>query len=96
MTTEELLGRRLQRFVIPFRAGRNIWMGPRTPPVRGWLVQQLAKLALTRVADNEVLVHADSDIVLTRRFRPDARRMPPARCSCTQSPARSDSGCPIR
>jgi Family of unknown function (DUF6492) len=72
VTTEELLGRRLQRFVVPFRGGRNLWIGPRTPPVRGWLVQQLAKLALTRVADKEVLVHADSDIVLTRRFRPAA------------------------
>lgn len=70
VTTEELLPRRVRRIDLPaIGAGRNVWVGARLPPMRGWLVQQLAKLAVTLIAPEDMLVHADSDIVLIRRFR---------------------------
>ena len=37
--------------------------------MRGWLVQQLVKLAIASVAEEDVLVHADSDVVLMRPFQ---------------------------
>jgi hypothetical protein len=68
VTTEELLPRRIRKFDVPGTA-KNIWLGARTPPIRGWLVQQLAKFAIAFLAREDVLVHADSDIVLIRPFR---------------------------
>jgi hypothetical protein len=41
----------------------------RGKPVRGWLVQQLIKLALAEELTADVLVHTDSDVVLLRPFR---------------------------
>jgi hypothetical protein len=37
--------------------------------MRGWLVQQLAKLAITDIAREDILIHADSDVVLIKPFR---------------------------
>jgi Family of unknown function (DUF6492) len=68
VTTEELLPRRIRKLEV-YGTGKNIWLGARMPPIRGWLVQQLAKFAITQVATDDVLVHADSDIVLIRPFR---------------------------
>ena len=68
VTTEELLPRRIRRVEL-YGTGKNIWLGARTPPIRGWLVQQLAKFAITLVAREDVLIHADSDIALIRPFR---------------------------
>jgi hypothetical protein len=68
VTTEELLPRRIRKFDVP-GTGKNIWLGARTRPIRGWLVQQLAKFAIAFLAREDVLVHADSDIVLMRPFR---------------------------
>jgi hypothetical protein len=39
-------------------------------PIRGWLIQQLAKLASSREVDCDVIVHADSDVALLRPFDP--------------------------
>jgi hypothetical protein len=37
-------------------------------PIRGWLIQQLAKLASCREIHCDVIVHADSDVALLRPF----------------------------
>ena len=42
---------------------REIWVGP-TGLVRGWIVQQILKLSAPAFTDREVVVFADSDIVL--------------------------------
>jgi Family of unknown function (DUF6492) len=39
-------------------------------PAKGWLVQQLAKLAFARVADEPVLVNVDSDVRFVRTIDP--------------------------
>jgi Family of unknown function (DUF6492) len=68
VTTEELLPRRVRKLQV-YGTAKNIWLGARMPPMRGWLVQQLAKFAIALLAPEDVLVHADSDIVLIRPFR---------------------------
>jgi hypothetical protein len=45
------------------------WCGLRAP-VRGWIVQQLVKLAVDRVLDSDVYVFVDSDTFLLRAFDP--------------------------
>jgi hypothetical protein len=46
----------------------NIWLQARGRPIRGWLLQQLVKLAVARTLTADVLLHADSDVVLLRPF----------------------------
>lgn len=47
------------------------WFGRRVPPLRGWITQQLRKLAMPRVTDADVLINIDSDVVFVRPFEPD-------------------------
>jgi hypothetical protein len=70
LTTEDVLPVWLRRLDIR-RIGlrSNIWVQARGKPVRGWLVQQMIKLALAQRLTADVLVHADSDAVLMRPFR---------------------------
>jgi Family of unknown function (DUF6492) len=44
---------------------REIWWAP-TGPVRGWIVQQILKLSAPTITRRDVVVFADSDIVLVR------------------------------
>ena len=69
VATEDVLPmwlRRLDLRRIGLRS--NLWVQARGRPVRGWLVQQLVKLAVARELRAEVLVHVDSDVVLMRPF----------------------------
>ena len=45
----------------------NIWLQARGRPIRGWLLQQLVKLAVARSLSADVIVHADSDVVFSVR-----------------------------
>jgi len=70
LTTEDVLPlplRRVDLRRVGFRS--NMWIQARGKPVRGWLVQQLIKLAITEELKADVLVYADSDVVLLRPFR---------------------------
>jgi hypothetical protein len=70
VTTEDVLPvwlRRLDLRRIGLRS--NLWIQARGRPVRGWLVQQLIKLAVAQELRAEVLVHVDSDVVLMRPFQ---------------------------
>lgn len=58
--------RRLDTLRIGLRS--NVWIQARGLPIRGWLLQQLIKLAIAEELSAEVLVHADSDVVLLRPF----------------------------
>jgi hypothetical protein len=70
VATEEVLPLWLRRLDLR-RVGvrSNLWIQARGRPVRGWLVQQLVKLALAEELTADVLIHADSDVVLMRPFR---------------------------
>jgi Family of unknown function (DUF6492) len=50
----------------------NIWLQARGRPIRGWLLQQLVKLAVAKSLSADVVLHADSDVVLLRPFSADA------------------------
>ena len=88
VTTEELLPRRVRKFEV-YGTDKNFWLGARTPPIRGWLVQQLAKFAIALVAREDVLIHADSDIVLIRPFREELLMDETERFGCSESRQRS-------
>jgi hypothetical protein len=47
----------------------NLFLTPRAKPIRGWLLQQLAKLAISRELKSDVILHADSDVALIRQFQ---------------------------
>jgi hypothetical protein len=69
VTTEELLPQRVRRLGARWIGlDKNVWVGLGVRPMRGWLVQQLAKLAIGLVADEDILIHADSDVALVRPF----------------------------
>jgi uncharacterized protein DUF6492 len=69
VTTEEVLPLWLRRVNLR-RIGlrSSVWLQARGRPVRGWLVQQLAKLAVTELVSADAVVLADSDLVLMRPF----------------------------
>lgn len=50
----------------------NVWVDPRAPfpPVRGWVAQQVVKLAAVAGADADLVLLADSDLVFVRPFGP--------------------------
>jgi len=60
--------------------GANFWLNLRRPwpPVRGWVMQQIIKLQMAAKVDADLLLLADSDVVLVRpvtgeTFRADGR-----------------------
>ena len=71
VTVESVLPRGYVQLPIPRRIHvgpfdkriREIWAGP-GGVVRGWIVQQILKLSAPSFTDREVVVFADSDIVL--------------------------------
>jgi Family of unknown function (DUF6492) len=65
--SREVMDARFTR--LPLRGGT--WINWRTLPMRGWISQQIRKLASPRVADEEILVMIDSDTALVRPFTPD-------------------------
>ena len=48
---------------------RNVYLGPFGRPVRGWIAQQIMKIALAARASSDVVVHVDSDSVFVRPLR---------------------------
>ena len=58
--------RRVDTLRIGLRS--NVWIQARGVPMRGWLLQQLIKLAVSKELSVDVVVHADSDVVLLRPF----------------------------
>jgi Family of unknown function (DUF6492) len=58
--------RRIDTLRIGLRS--NVWLQAHGKPIRGWLLQQLIKLAVAEELTADVLVHADSDVVLVRPF----------------------------
>jgi len=45
---------------------RNLYLTPFSPPVRGWIAQQIMKIAATLRAPTDVVAHVDSDNVFVR------------------------------
>ncbi|WP_338502691.1 DUF6492 family protein [Sphingomonas kaistensis] len=66
LAAEDVIGIRQLR--LPLR--QNFWLHWRTLPMRGWIRQQLLKMAATSSLDHEVLVCIDSDVAFVRPFQP--------------------------
>ena len=49
---------------------RNIYLTPYSLPVRGWIAQQIMKIAATAASDTEIVVHVDSDNAFIRPLLP--------------------------
>ena len=47
---------------------RRMWLTPFGPPLRGWHVQQLRRIAVGRVVEDDALVSVDSDVVFVRPY----------------------------
>lgn len=60
---------RVPKVLNPLRSGRDIWLSPRLRlPVRGWIMQQILKLAAARSAGTELIAFLDSDGFFLRPF----------------------------
>ena len=66
---EELLPKWIRPTGFAFgRFRRHLWLSCRSRPVGGWLMQQIAKIAISRRADADILVLVDSDVCFVRKF----------------------------
>jgi Family of unknown function (DUF6492) len=65
--SREVMDARFTR--LPLRGG--MWCNWRTLPMRGWISQQIRKLAAPRIADEATLVMIDSDTAFVRPFLPE-------------------------
>ena len=68
VATEDVLPNRVWRLEarrVGLRSNVFLHLGK---PIRGWLVQQLVKLAACRDVAADIVVHADSDVALVRPF----------------------------
>lgn len=70
LPAEEVIG--LSQLRLPLR--QNFWLHWRTLPMRGWIRQQILKMAATTVIGKDVVVCVDSDVTFVRPFRPEALR----------------------
>ncbi|TPQ27238.1 hypothetical protein C2U70_30890 [Bradyrhizobium guangdongense] len=62
--SEALLGRWIWR--MPGRKG--LWFSLKAPPVRGWIIQQILKIAAVEVVSERTLIFCDSDTAFLRNF----------------------------
>jgi len=65
---EDLLPKWIKQ--IPF-IKKNVWISYKTIPVRGWIVQQIIKIAAAQLFQEEVTTFVDSDVVFLRQFSPE-------------------------
>jgi Family of unknown function (DUF6492) len=78
-TQESLLPRWFWKAPLPspqwrkrlFLPRRNVYLTPFSPPVRGWIAQQIMKIAATLASAHDVVAFLDSDNALIRRLTVD-------------------------
>ncbi|XOV90618.1 MAG: DUF6492 family protein [Pseudomonadota bacterium] len=58
----------LPTWIRPLRLSRKWWWSTRTLPVRGWILQQVTKLAVADAYPADAFCFADSDLVFVRPF----------------------------
>jgi len=63
--SEALLGRWIRR--LPGR--KSLWLSLKAPPVRGWIIQQILKIAAIDAVPEQTLVFCDSDTAFIRHFK---------------------------
>ena len=74
ITAKDLLPSWLKAYNDPFsRTPRRVWTGTGAmmrgvPPLRGWHIQQLLKMALPEIIQEDVILYADSDVTFLRAY----------------------------
>lgn len=63
-----ILPRWLRPFADPLDRRRRLWVHPFGLPLRGWHVQQLRRMAVASILDEDVMVSCDSDVVFVKPF----------------------------
>jgi hypothetical protein len=63
----------LPRWLFPVRDPlsrfrRHVWLSLKAPPLRGWHVQQLRRMAIARALREDAFLYVDSDVVFVRDF----------------------------
>lgn len=58
----------LPPWMHPPLVGRKWWVSLKTLPVRGWILQQVVKLAVAEVIDADAFVFADADVFFVRSW----------------------------
>ncbi len=66
ITSEDLLPWWIHRF--PGR--RSVWLSLRSRPSRGWIVQQVLKIAAASQVAADISIFCDSDVAFVRKFDP--------------------------
>jgi hypothetical protein len=65
----DILPRWLHVFSDPLSLfSRRIWLSLKAPPLRGWHVQQLRRIAIAAHVAEDVLVYCDSDVAFVKPF----------------------------
>lgn len=67
VTVESILP--IKAMQLPFQ--RRWWLTVCSPPVRGWILQQLTKLSAVEAVDTQAIMFADSDLVFIKPFTAD-------------------------
>lgn len=83
--------RHLPEFRLVVLGGRRFWFTPYGPPVRGWIYQQIAKMAVTATLDEQAIVLVDSDVVFFRQLDPH-RLIRDGRTRLYRAPGASNEG----
>ena len=69
VSERDLLPAWLRPFPDPLTLGRRrIWLSPKGPPLRGWHVQQLRRIAIAAILPETVMINCDSDVVFIKPF----------------------------
>lgn len=69
ITETDLLPWWLRRVPGPLSpGGRRVWIGPRTLPLVGWHVQQIKRIAIAGLVDDDGLLYCDSDTAFVRPY----------------------------
>jgi len=67
---EDILPPWIVKIRIPLpKKGRNVRLSLKSRPVRGWHVQQMAKLTVCSQVEHDNVIMVDSDVFLAKRFR---------------------------
>jgi hypothetical protein len=94
VATEDVLPRRFWRLAarrVGLRSNVFLHLGK---PIRGWLLQQMVKLAAGREVAADVIVHADSDVALVRQFEAETLVDPNGRVRLFRVPGSIHDGMP--
>lgn len=58
-------------WIVRLPGVKKWWLSLKTKPVRNWVLQQLVKLSMAEVLDEDAFIYTDSDVTFVRPFTTD-------------------------